>query len=221
MSPQQALLGEATAFDASASVDPDGDPLDLKWDFGDGGIASGPNAAHTFGAPGSFPVKLTAVDPTGLSAEVTHATEVAPLPQSGEPGGEPGAKPGGCANALTGTAARDVLNGTLAGELIRAGAGNDRVLGGGGPDCLEGQAGNDVLLGQAGSDRLVGGPGADRLVGGAGQNSVSGGRGNDRVNAANGVRDRVDCGRGRDAVTADRTDRLRGCERVRRVRPRR
>ena len=227
-SPQAALVGDPIAFDASASVDPDGDPLELKWDFGDGGTASGPNAAHTFGAPGSFPVKLTVVDPTGLSAEATHAAEVAPRPQSGEPGGEPGepggepgAKPGVCANALTGTAARDVLSGTLSGELIRAGAGDDRVLGGGGRDCLEGQAGNDVLLGQAGADRLVGGPGADRLVGGAGRNSVSGGRGNDRVNAANGVRDRVDCGRGRDTVTADRADRLHGCERVRRLRTRR
>ena len=224
VSPQQALLGEPTAFDASASVDPDGDPLELNWDFGDGGTASGPNAAHTFGAPGSFPVKLTVVDPTGLSAEATHAAEVVARPQSSEPGGEPGepgAKPGVCANALTGTAARDVLSGTLSGELIRAGAGDDRVLGGGGRDCLEGQAGNDVLLGQAGADRLVGGPGADRLAGGAGQNNVSGGRGNDRVNAANGVRDRIDCGRGRDMVTADRADRLRGCERVRRVRTRR
>ena len=228
-SPQSALVGEPFAFDASASVDPDGDPLELKWDFGDGGTASGPNAAHTFSAPGSLPVKLTVVDPTGLSAEATHAAEVAARPQSGEPGGvpgsepagQPGAKPGVCANALTGTAAKDVLSGTLSGELIRAGAGNDRVRGGGGSDCLEGQAGNDVLLGQAGADRLVGGPGADRLVGGAGKNSVSGGRGNDRVNAANGVRDRVDCGRGRDTVTADRADRLRGCERVRRVRTRR
>ena len=72
VSPQQALLGEPTAFDASASVDPDGDPLELNWDFGDGGTASGPNAAHTFGSPGSFPVNLTVIDPTGLSAETTQ-----------------------------------------------------------------------------------------------------------------------------------------------------
>ncbi len=223
VSPLPALLGDPTGFDGSGSIDPDGDPLTYAWAFGDGATGSGVKPAHVFGSAGSFPVTLEAIDPTGLSSTAAGTAEVAPRPQTGGSGGSgstegSGAKLGACANPLPGTARADVLTGAALGELVRAGAGNDRVRGGAGGDCLDGQRGNDVLLGQAGPDRLTGGPGADTLVGGAGRNVVKGGAGNDRVNAANGVRDLVDCGRGRrDAAKADRVDRLRGCERVRRV----
>ena len=229
VSPLPTLLGDPTAFDGSGSTDPDGDPLAYAWAFGDGATGSGMKPAHVFGSTGSFPVTLEAIDPTGLSSTAAGTAEVAPRPQTGgsgsggESGGSgstegSGAKPGACANPLQGTARADVLTGAALGELVRAGAGNDRVRGGGGGDCLDGQRGNDVLLGQAGPDRLTGGAGADTLSGGAGRNVLKGGPGNDRINAANGVRDTVDCGRGRrDAVKADRADRLRGCERVRRV----
>lgn len=89
----------------------------------------------------------------------------------------------------TGTARADVLVGT---------ARNDRLFGRGGAD---------VLRGLGGADRLDGGPGADRLDAGAG---------NDTILAKDGTRDRVSCGAGRDAVTADRKDVLAGCEVVRR-----
>jgi hypothetical protein len=45
---------------------------------------------------------------------------------------------------------------------------------------------------------------------------VLAGAGRDRVNASDSRRDTVSCGAGRDTVTADRRDQLRGCERVRR-----
>jgi PKD repeat protein len=80
-SSQSALVNAPIAFDGSTSVDPDGDPLELKWDFGDGGTASGATASHSYAAPGSFPVTLTATDPTGLSSTATHAADVAPAPQ--------------------------------------------------------------------------------------------------------------------------------------------
>jgi Ca2+-binding RTX toxin-like protein len=49
--------------------------------------------------------------------------------------------------------------------------------------------------------------------------SIEAGAGNDRIDAVNGARDVVDCGRGHDAVVADRTDRVaRNCERVTRRR---
>ena len=223
VSPLPTLLGDPTGFDASGSTDPDGDPLTYAWAFGDGATGSGAKPTHVFGGTGTFPVTLKAADPTGLSSTAAHTAEVAPRTQTGGSGsggtsGTSGAKPGVCANPLPGTARADVLTGAAFGELVRAGAGNDRVRGGGGGDCLDGQRGNDVLLGQAGPDRLTGGPGADTLSGGAGRNVLKGGPGNDRISAANGVRDTVDCGRGRrDAVKADRADRLRGCERVRRV----
>lgn len=63
----QALAGVTTlTFTASAS-DPDSDPLTFSWDFGAGGSASGPTAAHRFMAAGSFAVVLTVSDGRGGS----------------------------------------------------------------------------------------------------------------------------------------------------------
>ena len=56
------------------------------------------------------------------------------------------------------------------------------------------------------------------LVGGPGRNRYEGGMGSDSINSANGVRELVDCGFGRDFVKADPRDRLSGCEKVKRVR---
>jgi hypothetical protein len=41
--------------------------------------------------------------------------------------------------------------------------------------------------------------------------------GRDNIVVANGKKETVNCGRGRDKVRADRKDKLRGCERVRRT----
>jgi Tol biopolymer transport system component len=95
---------------------------------------------------------------------------------------------------------------------------NDRLIGGKGDDALFGGPGSDRLVGGSGADYLSGGSGHDRLVGGPGRNRIEAGGGSDSVNSANGVRELVDCGFGRDTVTADRRDRLSGCERVKRVR---
>ena len=110
--------------------------------------------------------------------------------------------------------------------------GNDRIAGLAGGDTLEGAVGNDILSGGPGADALAGGPGADRLSGGAGADRLSdvagqlrrsrpggeaqrprGGGGRDRVDTANGHRDMVHCGAGRDVAVADREDTLAGCER--------
>ena len=87
-----------------------------------------------------------------------------------------------------------------------------------GEDALFGGAGNDNLVGGSGNDLLSGGPGGDMLVGGPGRNRYYGDLGNDSINSANGVRELVDCGFGRDFVKADPRDRLSGCEKVKRVR---
>ena len=97
---------------------------------------------------------------------------------------------------------------------------NDRLTGGKGDDALFGGPGADRLVGGSGADYLSGGSGHDRLVGGPGRNRIEAGGGSDSVNSANGVRELVDCGFGRDTVTADRRDVLSGCERVKRVRRR-
>ena len=45
---------------------------------------------------------------------------------------------------------------------------------------------------------------------------IAAGAGNDTVRAKNGRHDLVNCGTGRDTVYADRSDRLIGCEIIRR-----
>jgi dipeptidyl aminopeptidase/acylaminoacyl peptidase len=99
---------------------------------------------------------------------------------------------------IKGTAKADRLTGTLGADTIRGGGGNDRISGGAGADKLYGDAGNDSING------------------GAGRDSVSGGAGNDTVQAKDGERDTINCGAGKDSVVADKTDVVKGCEKVRR-----
>ena len=82
-------------------------------------------------------------------------------------------------------------------------------------DCSAAR-GNDRLRGDGGNDTLSGGSGNDTLAGAGGRNSYSAGAGKDTVNARNRKRERVNCGSGRDKATVDRSDKVRGCERVRR-----
>jgi sugar lactone lactonase YvrE len=56
------------AFDGSASSDPNGAIISHSWDFGDGTTGSGAKVSHTFGAPGSYTVKLTVRDDSGAVA---------------------------------------------------------------------------------------------------------------------------------------------------------
>jgi predicted acyl esterase len=80
-------------------------------------------------------------------------------------------------------------------------------------DRLQGTAGGDRLRGRKGNDRIAGKDGDDCLSGGRGKDRVFGGNGDDKVKVRDGERDRVDCGKGKkDRVTADRMDKLRGCE---------
>ena len=125
---------------------------------------------------------------------------------------------------LFGLQGDDILNGQDNDDCLFGGVGSDRMSGAAGDDRLLGDdagggvPGDDRLRGNAGDDLLVGGPGRDRLRGGAGRNRLRGGAGNDRLNAVNGTSDLVNCGRGRDRARVDTTDRVRNCERVRRVR---
>lgn len=120
--------------------------------------------------------------------------------------------PAPCANVRNGTRKANALRGTPLGDLLRGLGGNDVLTGGAADDCLFGGPGNDRLDGGTGNDKLDGGTGNDRLTGGAGANKISAGPGNDTVLARNGVKDTVDCGRGRDTVKADKVDKLVGCE---------
>jgi uncharacterized repeat protein (TIGR01451 family) len=148
-----------------------------------------------------------------------------------------------CVNVIRGTRDDDVLRGTAFGDRLVGNDGDDLLKGNGAGDCLEGGAGNDVLDGGDGDDRLAGSSGKDRLIGGRGNDKLTGGKGNDRltggtgndtfspgsgrdtvtagsgndtVNSVDGVRETIDCGPGKDTVRADRRDRLKRCEKVKR-----
>jgi hypothetical protein len=135
---------------------------------------------------------------------------------------------------LLGLEGDDRISGGPGADCIDGGPGNDRISGLAGSDTLEGADGNDIVSGGAGADSLSGGAGADRLSGGAGgdrlsdvaggyaaatlapkRNRLGAGAGRDRVDTANGRRDVVHCGSGRDVAVADREDTLAGCERKR------
>jgi hypothetical protein len=63
------FAGQATAFDASASSDPDGTIVRYEWDFGDGTSVSdaGPTPSHDYVRPGPRAVTLTVTDADGTS----------------------------------------------------------------------------------------------------------------------------------------------------------
>lgn len=116
---------------------------------------------------------------------------------------------------LSGGLGVDRLNGDVGKDRLVGGAGRDNLAGGPENDNLSGESGNDVLVGGDGKDKLLGGAGNDNLTGGAGTNSYTAGAGNDVVKAANGRRETVNCGTGRrDKARVDKSDRVRGCERV-------
>ena len=83
-------------------------------------------------------------------------------------------------------------------------------------DRLKGTAGGDRLRGGKGNDKVSGKDGDDCLSGGRGKDRVAGGNGDDTVKVRDKERDRVNCGKGKDKVTADRKDKLRGCEKKKR-----
>src|SRR4030042_1689812 len=68
--------------DASASYDPDGVIASYSWDFGDGTLASGVMASHTYSMDGTYMITLTVEDAMGLTdtaaQEVTVSHE--PMP---------------------------------------------------------------------------------------------------------------------------------------------
>lgn len=64
--------------------------------------------------------------------------------------------------------------------------------------------------------RIVGTDLKDRFKGTAGPDAIRTRGGPDRIFVRGGARDVVKCGKGKDTVIADRSDRLRGCEKVRR-----
>lgn len=60
--PRSPLLGETVQFDATSSVDPDGEIVEYTWFFGDGTSGSGATVNHVFDTAGSKRVTLRVTD---------------------------------------------------------------------------------------------------------------------------------------------------------------
>ncbi len=67
-------------FDARASRDPDGDPIEFSWRFSDGTRASGPLVSKTFARRGRYRVTLTVVDKRGMRTQRRFSVRVG-MPQ--------------------------------------------------------------------------------------------------------------------------------------------
>lgn len=59
---REIIAGEPLHFDASGSTDGDGEIVEYRWDFGDGGNGAQIAMDHTYWKPGQFEVKLTVQD---------------------------------------------------------------------------------------------------------------------------------------------------------------
>ena len=68
--------GQEIRFDGSASADPDGKVVDYRWDFGDGGSATGVAVTHAYARPGRYQVRLQVRDDSGHPEAVGYADAI-------------------------------------------------------------------------------------------------------------------------------------------------
>ena len=81
-------VGEVALLTAAGSVDPDGEILSWRWDFGDGAVAEGPDVQYAWTKPGVFAVVLTTTDNSGTPSAQTSTSfnvvvSAAPVAEAG------------------------------------------------------------------------------------------------------------------------------------------
>ncbi len=81
VSPDEGYRPLEAAFDASGSIDPDGDALTYAWSFGDGSQGLGAQTAHTYESAGSYDVVLRITDPEGLEGAAMATIDVVDVPE--------------------------------------------------------------------------------------------------------------------------------------------
>ncbi len=85
-----AYTGETIEFDASGSIDPEGDlPLSYTWSFGDGSTAEGTTVNYSYNAAASYVVTVFVTDSRGATGRKEHNIVI------NEPNYPPVANPGG------------------------------------------------------------------------------------------------------------------------------
>ena len=90
--PESGVEGLSLTFSASGS-DPDGNPIEYSWTFGDGSAAQGVSTTHAFSQAGTYTVTVTVTDSRNGQAsdsaqvEITQRPDhnVAPVAQAGGP----------------------------------------------------------------------------------------------------------------------------------------
>jgi hypothetical protein len=123
--PATGTAGVPLELSGAGSSDLDGgDALTYAWSFGDGGVATGGTAAHSYAAPGTYLVTLRVTDPTGQEAMATKEITVgAPTPAGGggTTGGGSGSTGGGPTPSATDALAPVIgrLRAARAGKAIR------------------------------------------------------------------------------------------------------
>jgi hypothetical protein len=74
--PESPGIETEVRFDAAGSADEDGELVEYRWEFGDGGEAEGIEVTHTYYQAGDYGVKLTVVDNEGGTAEADSTVTV-------------------------------------------------------------------------------------------------------------------------------------------------
>jgi hypothetical protein len=78
----QGDVGQAIKFDASRSVDAEGEIVSYYWDFGDGAYGTGVSSSHEYSQPGVYKVTLTVTDSDNKTSSdtTTVGIEESPIP---------------------------------------------------------------------------------------------------------------------------------------------
>ena len=111
--PEQAVAGTPVTLSATAADDFSGLAGPPVWGLGDGATATGGAVTHTWSAPGTYTVSVTATDVAGNVARTERRVAVAAPPPASAPAASTGAAHAVCAT-------RAVLNGFVDGHGLAA-----------------------------------------------------------------------------------------------------